>query len=385
MIARTAVSVNESLNRLIGGYPEGAAPDDHPHAALTGRFFNTKPEVTCWPQKGIIYDFKRTSVVAWFEIPFPAMGLTPHGFQSDTSPWFTGMAWKSFLILAMAVVVLGCGCTTLPENPLRGGKGDVATMEEIMARRDRIIHLTSVEMDGGKPVLVLVHGATDDPTEMMDIVQAWRGKYDVYLFAYNYHRPVRTIAADFVNEIKRLRLENRFGDGVTFVAYSYGAIVFREAVIITDDRTLFSDASLIQLVPTAGGSFLARNLKNPVMAWVVSLFSKPTYAENPNGGFAEGLWAGAGNRKFYDVINPGRVHSILVAGDPHSLAGIADTNVRARYNNGIGLNAVVIPQSAGVTHDYFPSQPAALEYLRRLLGPPVEDAGQNWTQIVARK
>lgn len=282
-------------------------------------------------------------------------------------------------------VVLVSGCTTLPENPLRGGKDDVATMKEIMARRDRIVHITSLEMNGRKPVLLLVHGATDDPTEMMDIVQEWRGKYDVYLFAYNFHRPVRTIAADFVNEIKRLRLENRLGGGVTFVAYSYGAIVFREAVITAVDRTLFSNASLIQLVPTAGGSFLARSLKNPVMAWVVSLFSKPTYAENPNGGFAEELWAGAGNQKFYEVIKPGRLHSILVEGDPHSLAGIADLNVRARYHNGIGLNAVVIPQSAGVTHDYFPTQPAALEYLRRFLGPPVDDASQNRMQIAARK
>jgi hypothetical protein len=85
------------------------------------------------------------------------------------------------------------------------------------------------------------------------------------------------------------------------------------------------------------------------------------------------------------VINNGRVHSILVAGDPHSLAGIADPNIRARYINGIGLNAVVIPQSAGVTHDYFPTQPAALEYLRRFLGPPVADARQSRMQIVARK
>ncbi|MGA2870314.1 MAG: hypothetical protein ABSF34_14290, partial [Verrucomicrobiota bacterium] len=175
------------------------------------------------------------------------------------------------------------------------------------------------------------------------------------------------------------------GGGVTFVAYSYGAIVFREAVITAKDRTLFSDASLIQLVPTAGGSFLARSLKNPVLAWVVSRFSQPTYAENPNGGFAERLWAGAGNQKFYEVIHPGRVHSILVEGDPHSLAEIADLNIRARYHNGIGLNAVVIPQSAGVTHDYFPTQPAALEYLRSLLGPPVADAGQSRMQIVARK
>ena len=111
------------------------------------------------------------------------------------------MPWKGFLILAMAVVLLS-GCTTLPENPLRGGKDDLVTMNEIMARRDRIVHLTSLEKDDGKPVLLLVHGATADPTEMMDIVQEWRGKYDVYLFAYNYHRPVRTVALDFVVEIE---------------------------------------------------------------------------------------------------------------------------------------------------------------------------------------
>jgi hypothetical protein len=297
---------------------------------------------------------------------------------------FPHMPWKGFLILAMAVVLLS-GCTTLPENPLSGGKDDLVTMKEIMARRDRIVHLTLLEKDGGKPVLLLVHGATDDPTEMMDIVQEWRGKYDIYLFAYNYHRPGRTVALDFVNELKRLRVENHWGGGVTFVAYSYGAIVFREAVITAEDRTLFSDASLIQLVPTAGGSFLARSLKNPVLAWVVSRFSQPTYAENPNGGFAERLWAGAGNQKFYQVINPGRVHSIMVEGDPHSLAGIADLNICARYHNGIGLNVIMIPQSAGVTHDYFPTQPAALEYLRKFLGPPVADAGQSRMQIAARK
>ena len=297
---------------------------------------------------------------------------------------FSCMAWKSFLIVVMTITLI-TGCTTVPENPLRGGKGDVATMKEIMARRDTIVHVSSPETNHGKPVLLLLHGATDDPTEMMDIVREWRGKYDVYIFAYNYHRRVQKVAADFVNELKRLKAENRFGGGETIVVYSYAAIVFREAVIITDDRTLFSNASLIQLVPTAGGSFLARGLKNPVTAWVVSLFSKPTHAENPNGGFAERLWAGAGNQKFYEVINPGRVHSILVEGDPHSLAGIADLNIRARYNNGIGPNVVVIPKSTGITHDYFPTQPAALEYLRKLLEPPVEDAGHSKMQIAAQK
>jgi len=170
--------------------------------------------------------------------------------------------------------------------------------------------------------------ATDDPTEMMDIVQAWRGKYDVYLFAYNYHRPVRTIAADFVNEIKRLRLENRFGDGVTFVAYSYGAIVFREAVIITDDRTLFSDASLIQLVPTRRVVSGAQPEKSGHGLGGVAILQTDLRRKSQRR-FCGRALGGCGKSKFYDVINPGRVHSILVAGDPHSLAGIA-TQMSAR-------------------------------------------------------
>ncbi|MDR3459159.1 MAG: hypothetical protein P4N60_17150 [Verrucomicrobiae bacterium] len=282
----------------------------------------------------------------------------------------------------MAIALLS-GCTTVPQNPLCGEKCDVATMKQIMARRDKIIHVSSAATDGGKPVLLLLHGATDDPTEMMDIVREWRGKYDVYLYAYNYHRRIQSVAADFDKELKR---EKGFGGvGVTVVVYSYAAIVFREAVILADDRTLFSKVSLIQLVPTAGGSYFARGLKNPVTAWVVSLFSHQTRAVIPYGGFAERLWAGAGNQKFYETINSGRVHSILVEGDPHSLAGIADRDVRARYANGLGPNIVVIRKSAGVTHDYFPTQPAALAYLRNQLEPPVATASHNPLQLVARK
>src|SRR5580698_1306178 len=120
------------------------------------------------------------------------------------------MAWKSLLTVSMAIALL-TGCTTVPENPLRSGKGDLAVMKEIMAREDKIVHVESPEPDGGKPVLLLLHGATDDPTEMMDIVREWRGQYDVYLFAYNYHRRVQKVATDFVNELKRLKVENNFG------------------------------------------------------------------------------------------------------------------------------------------------------------------------------
>lgn len=293
------------------------------------------------------------------------------------------MAWKS-MIFILTVVGLVSGCTHLPMNPLSAGKGDNVVMKEIMERKDRIVQVSSPETDGREPVLLLLHGATDDPTEMMDIVREWREKYNVYLYAYNYHNPARKVASDFVNEMKRLKAKNGFGGGVTIVVYSYAAIVFREAVIIADDQTLFSDVSLIQLVPTAGGSFLARGMKNPIAAWVVSLASKPAYAENPYGGFAEQLWAGAGNRKFYEVINPERMHTILLQGDPHSLAGIANKKIHERYDNGIGLNVVVIPKSTGVTHDYLPTNPVALGYLRKLLELPRDETSHNKMQTTGR-
>jgi hypothetical protein len=282
------------------------------------------------------------------------------------------MAWKFFSIsMAAMILALVSGCTTVPEHPLAGGPGDAAAMKEIMTLKDTLVQV-SPATDGGRPVLILLHGATEDPTEMMDIAQAWRGKYDVYLFAYNFHHRVQTVAKDFDRELKQ---KNGFGGrDTTVVAYSYSAIVFREAVILADDRTLFANTSLIQLVPIAGGSFYAHSLRNPVTAWVVSRFSPQTQAVIPYGGFAERLWSGAGNRIFYESIHPARVHSILVEGDPHSLAGMADAKVHADYLNGIGTNVVVIPKCADICHDYFPTEPAALAYLRQWLGPPVEGA-----------
>jgi hypothetical protein len=288
------------------------------------------------------------------------------------------------MIFILTVAGLVTGCTQLPVNPLVTAKGDSAVIKEIMERKDRIVQMSSQEADGNKPVLLLLHGATDDPTEMMDIVREWRGKYNVFLYAYNYHGRVQKVALDFINEVKRIKAKNGFDGGVTIVVYSYAAIVFREAVVIADDRTLFSDVSLIQLVPTAGGSFLARGMKNPIAAWMVSLASKPAHAENPYGGFAEQLWAGTGNRKFYEVINPERMHTILLEEDPHSLAGIANKKIHERYDNGIGLNLVVIPKSAGITHDYLPTNPVALEYLRKLLELHRDGAGHNKMQTAGR-
>jgi len=234
-----------------------------------------------------------------------------------------------------------------------------------MQRNDRLIQLS--DPDCKKPPLVLIHGATDDPTEMMAIAREWRNQYNVFLYSYNYHKRVEKIATDLIKELKRLKTKVLFSGDATVIAFSYGATVFREAVILSPDSSLFSGDRLIQLVPTAGGSFFARGMENRLASFVISMASKPAAAANPYGEIAKQVWDGEGNEKFYSVINAKRVQTILVEGDANSVARIKDEGVLRRYKNGIGENVIVVPRSAGVTHEYFPVEPAGLEFLRRVM------------------
>jgi hypothetical protein len=242
-----------------------------------------------------------------------------------------------------------------------------------MERKGNLVQLSG-DSENTKPMLVLLHGATDDPSEMMEIASKWKNEYAVFLFSYNYHEPVTRLASQFTREMERLKAENRLGGRVAVVAYSYAAIVFREAVITAPDRKLFSEASLIQLAPTAGGSHLAWAMQVRLLALVVGLVSNPSVAEDPYGSFAKEIWEGEGNEKFYAIINPRRMQTILVEGDSHSLARVRNVKIQNRYKNGIGQNVVIIPKGAGVDHDYFPTEPAALEYLKKALELPVVGA-----------
>jgi hypothetical protein len=274
--------------------------------------------------------------------------------------------WQ-WALLAMAAAVFFSGCATVPTNTVLLREGQTNLMREVMRCNDRIVELSRPESDANQPALLLLHGATPDPSEMLDIATEWRGKYHVFLYSFNRHYRVETLARDLNSEIMRLRRERRLQGSLTVIVYSYSAILFRAAVEAAQDPALFSDTSLIQLVPTAGGSFLARSMNFPVAVWLVSLASKPSRASNPYGHFARDLWEGEGNRRFYEAIPPSRVRTILVEGDPHSLSRSKNQRVLQHYQNGIGPNVVVIPKSTGINHDYLPTQSAALEYLRQTL------------------
>src|ERR1700722_14845258 len=271
-------------------------------------------------------------------------------------------------MVAVTGIIFG-GCSTAPMDNLLTIEGKTNVMQQVMAQKDKIIWLSSQEIRRDKPVLLLLHGATDDPTEMLEIYKEWRWKYNVCLYSYNFHRSIKKVAADLAGEMKILQAENNPNENVTVITFSYSAIVFRMAVIIADDPALFSNVTLIQLVPTAGGSFVARGMGFPVVASLVFPFSKPSVAENPYGSLAKKLWDGEGNRKFYEAINPARMRTILLEGDPNSLDDVKDEKGHRRYESGIGTNVIIIPKSLGVTHEYFPTNSIGLEYLRKLLEP----------------
>ena len=259
------------------------------------------------------------------------------------------------------------GCALAPSANRNGSAVSTRVMQEIRKRPDRIFLLTSAELIPHRPIVLLLHGATDDPSEMMNIAGLWSRTHNVLLYSYNFHEPLDTVASNLVKELQELDARRRAtgatNDGMTVITYSYSATVFRKAVLLAPEGTLFRDLSLIQLVPTAGGSFLARKMDNALMKSLVSIASKPSAAENPYGKAATELWGDAGTRVFRERIDPRRMFTVLVTHDPHSLAFIDDPAVRRRYENGIGNNVVVIPERFGVTHDNAPNHPVALEYL----------------------
>src|SRR2546423_5883743 len=110
-------------------------------------------------------------------------------------------------LVALVVLLPGIlltGCATIPGKEALRAEDNQALLKQVMERKNRIVHVSPEGRSGEKSVLLLLHGATDDPTEMMDIVKECREHYDVFLYSFNYHDPVEKIGADLVKEVKRL-------------------------------------------------------------------------------------------------------------------------------------------------------------------------------------
>ena len=280
------------------------------------------------------------------------------------------------LLLALFAGIFLNGCSTFPTESKVPGKEDRGNNGSEL--KNKLVAL-SEPMARERPVLLLLHGATEDIWEMAALGERWTNTYNVFLYCYDFHDPLEKIASALVVQMKKLRsleeltgLNEEGNEMLTVVVYSYAAAVFRKAVLLSDDDTLFAGASLVQLVPTAGGSFLARKMGNPLLASLVKRASRPSAAENPYGSIAEELWNEEGNRKFCEIISPARTYTLLVEDDSHSLAQSGDEELRRHYQNGIGTNVIVIPKGTGITHENFPHHPAAIQYLAKLLRAPAD-------------
>ena len=255
-----------------------------------------------------------------------------------------------------------------------------------MACKNKLVLLSRREFQSDRPTLVLLHGATTDPSEMLLIAREYIDTRNVFLYSYNFHHSIEQLAQDFVSEIKALQtahpelaITNASKPVLTVITYSYSTAIFRGAVLASRESGMFSATSLVELAPTAGGSIMARYLRNPVNALLVAMASQFSRTQNPYGRLAKELWSDEGNRKFHEVIPPEKVYTFLVEDDRHSLAEANDEEVRKRYHNGIGTNVVTIPKSSGVTHENFPVHPEGINYLRSVLEPSTKksaDAGK---------
>ncbi len=238
---------------------------------------------------------------------------------------------------------------------------------EGIRHNNKVVPLSPTPLDPGKPVLLLIHGATDDPSEMLDIFRQSENRYNVFLFAFNFHHPVKRIGFELVKQIRAMQKEYSFATNMTVIDYSYSAIVFRQAVLCADEE-LFVQARIIQLVPTSGGSFMARMLKSHWASFLVSMASNVSAAQNPYGRISREVWGQEGTKKFNERVKS--VESILVEGDPHCLANISDPRIRQMYTNGISHGEVfIIPRSTGANHDNFPTNPVVLQFLKGVLAP----------------
>jgi len=217
--------------------------------------------------------------------------------QENAAGSTSGFSWRTLMRMSFIAVVAGValGSALAPTGFAEDSAGK-SKLGEIMERHDRLVQLS--DPNCRKPPLFLIHGATDDPTEMMAIAREWKNEYNIFLYSYNYHKRVEKIAADFVNELRRVKASSRLVGDATVIAFSYGAIVFREAVIQSPDSNLFAGDRLIQIAPPAGGSYFARAMENRFASFVISMASKPAAAANPYGAFAKHVWED-GNEKFY--------------------------------------------------------------------------------------
>ena len=292
---------------------------------------------------------------------------------------------REFISKSLRLVVGALVAQAVGNMSAETAKPRADDLRRIMVReqKGRIIVLTS---NPEKPSLLIVTGAREnDPVGSVEYITTEYGKdFNILLYVYNETNPIENLARDLVEGVKPFKGHFDF----TVITNSYGAVIFRKAVI-SPGGDIFSGASLMQQVPTAGGSALAEIVEYPLIGWPVFLtkYGRISSAQNPYGNIEKALYGPEGEKAFNERIPPENVFTIRIGGkgDRHSLEYNRNKGIHERYTNGIGVNVYTIPETPGVNHGNLPQQPGAMKIVRGFLNDAKERFAGNSQQLAEGK
>src|SRR6185369_2872814 len=127
------------------------------------------------------------------------------GRQIENGPNWTWIPFCRGTLIAISLLVALNGCRTAPLPAMPALGAGAQEIDEAMLKNDEIVLLSSDRLDRTKPMLLLLHGATEDPMEMADIAKEWEENYNVLLYAHNFHEPIKVVASHLAREMKSLR------------------------------------------------------------------------------------------------------------------------------------------------------------------------------------
>jgi len=237
-----------------------------------------------------------------------------------------------------------------------------------------------------KPSIIFIHGARGgSPLDYEAYIKSYMGKYNMFVYSYNEKLSLGKISDNLAIEFREAKNSYKNLDKAAIVANSYGNLVVRKAVIDNNDN-LFKNITMVQLVPTLGGSSETIGLyifEPGIRALLIKCIGggagwHVATVLDPLGPTEEALFNKESCRKFLDGIQ--RTYILRVTDDPHS-PGHIDTlqemlttkedeeKFQHLYENGLAGASSIITYKFDTDnpHDYILESSKAIAEVERIV------------------
>jgi hypothetical protein len=204
------------------------------------------------------------------------------------------------------------------------------------------------------PALVFVPGANSPPDTFNKYMQNFQGRYNMFIFFYNYLDRLNETAGFLNQELKRSTLITSTAN-VVFIAHSFGNNILMRTVLDSEESSFFKRCQVIRLTPTVAGSRKAcnasRKFRQFFMGFVSLLPQVKDYreiaaAQDPLGVTIQSLVSGFDH--FKDKVNV--VHTFAVLGDSHSPSKDSSILFRENYSQCILSEALILEPKTNHPH-----------------------------------